>query len=66
MRVFKKSPIKKYSIRINSIKANKETSVMIGDSLEAIQGALDFGMEAIYFNEHKKKYQNQSNNNLTN
>ena len=31
--------------------ANPETSVMIGDNMEAdVLGALDFGMEAIYFN----------------
>ena len=32
-------------------KASKHESVMIGDSLEAdIYGALNFGMDAIYFN----------------
>ncbi|QYJ67231.1 YjjG family noncanonical pyrimidine nucleotidase [Flavobacterium litorale] len=32
--------------------AQKQTSIMIGDSIEAdIQGALDFGLDAIYFNE---------------
>ena len=32
-------------------KATKENSIMIGDSLEAdIEGAINFGMEAIYFN----------------
>ena len=31
--------------------AEKETSIMIGDSLEAdVMGALNFGMDAIYFN----------------
>ena len=31
--------------------AQKETSIMIGDSIEAdIRGALAFGMDAIYFN----------------
>ncbi|TDD75873.1 YjjG family noncanonical pyrimidine nucleotidase [Flavobacterium caseinilyticum] len=34
--------------------AKKENSVMIGDSLEAdVQGALDAGLDAIYFNESK-------------
>lgn len=34
--------------------AQKENSVMIGDSLEAdVQGALDAGLDAIYFNEGK-------------
>lgn len=34
--------------------AEKENSVMIGDSIEAdIRGAQDFGMDAIFFNPHK-------------
>ncbi|GIZ07369.1 YjjG family noncanonical pyrimidine nucleotidase [Flavobacterium sp. UMI-01] len=33
-------------------KAKKESSIMIGDSLDAdVQGALDSGLDAIYFNE---------------
>jgi len=37
-------------------KAIKEDSIMIGDSLEAdIYGALDFGMEAIFFNPTQKQ-----------
>ncbi|RYD79649.1 MAG: noncanonical pyrimidine nucleotidase, YjjG family [Sphingobacteriales bacterium] len=37
-------------------KATKEDSIMIGDSLEAdIYGALDFGMEAIFFNPTQKQ-----------
>lgn len=36
-------------------KATKQNSVMIGDCIEAdVNGALDFGMKAIYFNEHCK------------
>ena len=36
---------------LNLAGANKEESIMIGDSLEAdIYGALNFGMDAIYFN----------------
>ena len=35
-------------------KASKEESIMIGDSLEAdVLGALDFGIDAIFFNESK-------------
>jgi YjjG family noncanonical pyrimidine nucleotidase len=35
-------------------KASKEESIMIGDSFEAdILGALDFGIDAIFFNENK-------------
>ena len=53
---FKKPNPKIFEYALTLSKANKETSVMIGDSLEAdVQGALDFGMEAIYFNEHKKE-----------
>jgi putative hydrolase of the HAD superfamily len=53
---FKKPNPKIFEFALTLSKANKETSVMIGDSLEAdVQGALDFGMEAIYFNEHKKE-----------
>jgi putative hydrolase of the HAD superfamily len=34
--------------------ADKETSVMIGDCIEAdVQGALDYGLDAIYFNENR-------------
>ena len=37
-------------------KANKTESIMIGDSLEAdIYGALNFGMDAIFFNPLKKE-----------
>jgi putative hydrolase of the HAD superfamily len=36
---------------LNLADASKEDSVMVGDSLEAdILGALNFGMDAIYFN----------------
>ncbi|MDB5145134.1 MAG: noncanonical pyrimidine nucleotidase, YjjG family [Mucilaginibacter sp.] len=36
---------------LNLAKATKHESIMIGDSLEAdVRGALDFGMDAIYFN----------------
>ncbi|MCZ4242955.1 YjjG family noncanonical pyrimidine nucleotidase [Pedobacter punctiformis] len=41
---------------LDKAKARKEESIMIGDSLEAdIYGALNFGMEAIFFNPHKKQ-----------
>ena len=40
-------------------KAKKEESIMIGDSLEAdIQGALDFGIDAVFFNDKKSKTEN--------
>jgi putative hydrolase of the HAD superfamily len=35
--------------------AKKENSIMIGDSLEAdVQGAIDFGIEALFFNPNKE------------
>ena len=38
---------------LSSAGAVKEESIMIGDSLEAdVRGALNFGMDAIYFNPH--------------
>jgi len=36
--------------------AGKQSSIMIGDCIEAdVKGALDCGIDAIYFNEHKKE-----------
>lgn len=41
-----------YEYALNLAQANKENSVMIGDCLEAdIQGALDAGLDAIFFND---------------
>ncbi|TDG37208.1 noncanonical pyrimidine nucleotidase, YjjG family [Pedobacter changchengzhani] len=41
---------------LSKAKANKTESIMIGDSLEAdIYGALNFGMDAIFFNPLKKE-----------
>ncbi len=43
-----------FDYALKSAKASKEESIMIGDSFEAdILGALDFGMDAIFFNENK-------------
>lgn len=40
-----------FQYALNGAGALKEESVMIGDSIEAdIRGAMDFGMDAIYFN----------------
>ncbi|GAA4805171.1 YjjG family noncanonical pyrimidine nucleotidase [Olivibacter ginsenosidimutans] len=40
-----------YHFSLNAAGANKEESIMIGDSIEAdIRGAHSFGMDAIYFN----------------
>jgi putative hydrolase of the HAD superfamily len=43
-----------FDYALNVAKASKEESIMIGDSFEAdILGALDFGIDAIFFNENK-------------
>jgi putative hydrolase of the HAD superfamily len=40
-----------FEYALERAKAKKEESIMIGDSIEAdIYGALNFGMEAIFFN----------------
>ena len=45
-----------FEYALDKAKAAKGESIMIGDSLEAdIYGALNFGMEAIFFNPTKKK-----------
>ncbi|OYQ36339.1 noncanonical pyrimidine nucleotidase, YjjG family [Flavobacterium cyanobacteriorum] len=41
-----------YEFALKAANADKSTSIMIGDCIEAdVQGALDFGLDAIYFNE---------------
>ncbi|TDE04489.1 YjjG family noncanonical pyrimidine nucleotidase [Flavobacterium hiemivividum] len=43
-----------FEYALDLAKAKKENSIMIGDSLDAdVQGALDMGLDAIYFNENK-------------
>ena len=43
-----------FDYALDLAKAKKEKSIMIGDSLEAdVQGALDAGLQAIFFNESK-------------
>ena len=40
-----------FEFALNAAKAKKPESIMIGDSIEAdIRGAMNFGMDAIYFN----------------
>ena len=52
----KKPNPKIFEFALSLAKANASKSVMIGDCIEAdVQGALDSGMEAIYFNEFNKK-----------
>lgn len=44
-----------YEFALNLAKAKKESSIMIGDSIDAdVLGALDAGLDAIYFNENKQ------------
>jgi len=43
-----------FEYALDLAKAKKENSIMIGDSLEAdVEGALNMGLDAIFFNEHK-------------
>lgn len=43
-----------FDYALDLAKAKKENSIMIGDSLDAdVQGALDSGLDAIFFNESK-------------
>jgi len=45
-----------FDYALSVAKASKEESIMIGDSFEAdVLGALDFGIDAIYFNENKNE-----------
>lgn len=45
-----------YEYALKAANAEKHTSVMIGDCIEAdVQGALDYGLDAIYFNEFNKE-----------
>lgn len=45
-----------FQFALQGAKAQKENSVMIGDSIEAdIRGAQNFGMDAIFFNPHNIK-----------
>ena len=45
---------------LTSANASKTESIMIGDSFEAdILGALEAGIDAIYFNEHNSKIETQ-------
>jgi YjjG family noncanonical pyrimidine nucleotidase len=45
-----------YEYALNSATASKENSIMIGDCLQAdIEGAMNFGIKAIFFNPEKKE-----------
>ena len=49
-----------FDYALSLAKASKEESVMIGDSYEAdILGALDAGIDAIFFNEQNIKVESQ-------
>lgn len=48
-----------FEFALSLAKANKEESLMIGDSWEAdIEGALDFGIDAIFFNAENTSHKN--------
>lgn len=45
-----------FEYALKAANADKASSIMIGDCIEAdVQGALDCGLDAIYFNEHKQE-----------
>ena len=47
-----------FEYALKAANAEKHTSIMIGDCIEAdVQGALDYGLDAIYFNEFNKEVQ---------
>ena len=51
----KKPNPKIFEFALSLANATKENSIMIGDCIDAdVQGALSFGMEAIFFNEKKE------------
>lgn len=55
-----------FEYALDKAKASKEESVMIGDSLEAdIYGALNFGIEAIFFNPLEKEKPADVKNQIT-
>lgn len=50
---YKKPAAGIFEFALKAANADKETSIMIGDCIEAdVQGALNCGLDAIYFNEH--------------
>ena len=50
----KKPNLKIFEFALNLAQAKKEASIMIGDCIEAdVQGALDAGLDAVFFNEYK-------------
>ncbi len=54
---FKKPEPEIFQYALNSASANKEDSVMIGDDITAdIEGALNFGMDAVFFNPAEKPF----------
>ncbi|MBC7525692.1 MAG: noncanonical pyrimidine nucleotidase, YjjG family [Flavobacterium sp.] len=50
----KKPNPKIFELALNLAKVKKENAIMVGDCLDAdVNGALNFGIDAIHFNEHK-------------
>lgn len=50
----KKPNPKIFEFALNAANASKESSIMIGDCIDAdVNGALEFGIDAIHFNENK-------------
>ncbi len=56
---YKKPDPEIFQYALHHAGANKEESIMIGDDLTAdIEGALNFGMDAIFFNPSEKSFEN--------
>lgn len=57
---FKKPEPEIFRFALTKARASKEESVMIGDDLIAdIEGALNFGMDAVFFNPNEKVFDNK-------
>lgn len=58
---YKKPEPEIFEYALHHAKAIKEESVMIGDDLTAdIEGALNFGMDAVFFNPAERPFENQN------
>lgn len=63
----KKPHFKIFETALNAAKATKENSIMIGDSWDAdVMGAINFGINAIYFNPDKLPFDKNAISSKTN
>jgi len=55
-----------FEYTLNKVGVNKEESLMIGDGIETdIAGAIDFGMDSVYFNPNNNKKEVNSTHAVT-